>query len=162
MYRSSKMKVARRAGGNLLVVIATLTSGVAITYAMAHGSHAASVAAVGGASPSTTSAPVSGTVQPANAALSAAVTPVSGVVTALSATSLSIRTTSGVPQTYSVSASTVVMQGRAKTTLASVHVGNRVFVVPSSTSPTTAVAIGIVATPLGEGSDGGSEGSDGN
>jgi len=165
MYRNSKMRMVRRVGGNALVALVTLGSGVAIAATMAHQSHttAATAAVATTTVAKTASAPASATLVSSSSAPAVRVTPVSGVVTALSGSSITIQSKTGASLTYSVSSSTIVLQGRVKTTLASVKVGTQVFVVPSATSPSTATAIGIVAVARGgEGSDGGSESSDGN
>ncbi len=167
MYRNSKMRMVRRVGGNALVALVTLGSGVAIATTIAHQSHTtaatAPVATTSVAKTATPTAPASATLVSSSSAPAVRVTPVSGVVTALSGSSITIQSKTGASLTYSISASTIVLQGRVKTTLASVKVGTQVFVVPSATSPSAATAIGIVAASRGgEGSDGGSESSDGN
>ena len=167
MYRNSKMRIVRRVGGNALVALVTLGSGVAIAATIAHQSHtvtaSAPVATTTVANASSSTAPASATLVSSSSAPAVRVTPVSGVVTALSGSSITIHSKTGASLTYTVSSSTIVLQGRVKTTLASVRVGSQVFVVPSATSSSAATAIGIVAaTRGGEGSDGGSERSDGN
>ncbi len=167
MYRNSKMRMVRRVGGNALVALVTLGSGVAIATTIAHQSHtttaAASVATTTVAKTATPTAPASATLVSSSSAPAVRITPVSGVVTAISGSSITIQSKTGASLPYSISSSTIVLQGRVKTTLASVRVGTQVFVVPSATSPSVATAIGIVAASRGgEGSDGGSGSSDGN
>lgn len=167
MYRNSKMRMVRRVGGNTLVALVTLGSGVAIATTIAHQSHTAAATAAAAtttvAKAASSTAPASATLVSSSSAPAVRITPVSGVVTALSGSSITIQSKTGASLTYSVSSSTIVLQGRVKTTLASVKVGSQVFVVPSATSPSTATAVGIVAaTKGGEGSDGRSGSSDGN
>lgn len=164
MYRKSKMRLVRRVGGNALVALITLGGAVAAANAVSHSSHVAPAATASTTVAKTTAA---STVTTLPATLvskaptsSAHVSPESGVVTALSGSAITIRSQTGATLTYTVDRSTVVMMGRVKTTLASVNVGTRVFVMPSATSPTTAAAIGIVPA-TGEPSDGSSSSSDG-
>ena len=169
MYRKSKFRLVKRVGGNSLIALIALGSGVGVANVVSHQSHAPAVATNLRASTITSTA-TSTTAQRASStrvSLVSSTTPhlttESGVVTALSSSSVSIRSRTGSTLTYALNSSTVVMQGRIKTTLASVKVGATVFLVPSASNPTTAAAIGIVpATAGGEPGEGGSSHSDGN
>ncbi len=171
MYRKSKFRLAKRVGGNALIALIALGSGVAVANVVSHQSHTATTALANpvatslraSSASSTTSQPVSSTRVSLVSSTTPHVTAVSGIVTALSNSSVSIRSRTGATLTYALNSSTVVMQGRTKTTLASVRVGTQVFLVPAASSPTTAAAIGIVpVTAGGESSEGGSSQSDGN
>ena len=164
MYRASKMRLVRRIGGNAVVAIVALGGAAVAANAVSHSANVAptaiassTVAAATGAGSSTT---LPATLVSKVPTSTAHVSPESGVVTALTASAISIQSQTGATFRYSVDGSTVVMMGRVKTTLATVHVGTRVFVMPSVVNPTTAAAIGIVPA-TGEPSDGGSGSSDG-
>ncbi|MHB1209104.1 MAG: hypothetical protein ACYC1I_05295 [Acidimicrobiales bacterium] len=173
MYRKSKFRLVPRIGGNALIALIALGSGVAVTNAVSHQSHVTTTSTPGTRAASgsvTTTAGAVTTSQPqssTSATLISAPTPhvsaVAGVVTTLSSSSVSIRSRSGTTLTYGLNSSTIVMRGRTRTTLASVKVATSVYVVPSTSSPTTAAAIGIIPATIGaEPSEGGSNGSDGN
>ena len=164
MYRASKMRLVRRIGGNTVVALVTLGGAAIAANAVSHSSHvvptaiaSSTLAASTGASTATT---LPATLVSKVPTPTAHVSPESGVVTALTASAISIQSQTGATFGYTVDGSTVIMMGRVKTTLANVHVGTRVFVMPSVANPTTAAAIGIVPA-TGEPSDGSSGSSDG-
>ncbi|MBW4076991.1 MAG: hypothetical protein HIU84_00455 [Acidobacteria bacterium] len=171
MYRKSKFRLVPRVGGNALIALIALGSGVAITNAVSHQSHVTTSSTPSAHATSgsvTTTAGAVATSQPSTSAtLISAPTPhvsaVAGTVTSLSGSSVSIRSRSGATLTYGLNSSTIVMRGRTRTTLASVNVATSVYVMPSTSSPTMAAAIGIIPAALGaEPPEGGSNGSDGN
>lgn len=164
MYRKSKLRLIRRVGGNVGVALIALGGAVAAASAMTHSAPVAPTATANTTvAKATVASPV--TTLPATLVSKAPtatvhVSPESGIVTALSGTALTIQSQTGATFTYTIDGSTVVMMGRVKTTLANVHVGTRVFVMPSAASAATAAAIGIVPS-TGEPSDGPSDSSDG-
>ncbi len=172
MYRKSKFRLIRRVGGNTLIALVALGSGVAVANVASHRSQVTTTSTPSAlaSSASTVTAGTVTTSQPQSSASATLVSTsaphvsaVAGTVTTLSGSSLSIRSRSGAALTYGLNSSTIVMKGRTRTTLASVKVGTPVYVVPSTSSPTVAAAIGIIpATVGGEPSEGSSSGSDGN
>jgi hypothetical protein len=172
MYRKSKFRLIRRVGGNTLIALVALGSGVAVANVASHRSQVTTTSTPSAlaSSASTVTAGTVTTSQPQSSASATLVSTsaphvsaVAGTVTTLSGSSLSIRARSGAALTYGLNSSTIVMKGRTRTSLASVKVGTPVYVVPSTSSPTVAAAIGIIpATVGGEPSEGSSSGSDGN
>ena len=173
MYRKSKFRLIRRVGGNTLIALVALGSGVAVANVASHRSQVTTTSTPSALASSSSTTVTAGTVTTSQPQSSASATLVStsaphvsavaGTVTTLSGSSLSIRSRSGAALTYGLNSSTIVMKGRTRTTLASVKVGTPVYVVPSTSSPTVAAAIGIIpATVGGEPSEGSSSGSDGN
>lgn len=67
-----------------------------------------------------------------------------GVITAVSATSITLSSKHGSRSTFSIDASTTVTKAGGVATLADLVVGERVHVVPSATSATSAASIAIV------------------
>ena len=172
MYRKSKFRLIRRVGGNTLIALVALGSGVAVANVASHRSQVTTTSTPSAlaSSASTVTAGTVTTSQPQSSASATLVSTsaphvsaVAGTVTTLSGSSLSIRARSGAALTYGLNSSTIVMKGRTRTSLASVKVGTPVYVVPSTSSPTVAAAIGIIpATVGGEPSEGSSGSSDGN
>ncbi len=172
MYRKSKFRLIRRVGGNTLIALVALGSGVAVANVASHRSQVTTTSTPSAlaSSASTVTAGTVTTSQPQSSASATLVSTsaphvsaVAGTVTTLSGSSLSIRARSGAALTYGLNSSTIVMKGRTRTSLASVKVGTPVYVVPSTSSPAVAAAIGIIpATVGGEPSEGSSSGSDGN
>jgi hypothetical protein len=62
----------------------------------------------------------------------------------VSASSITVRSSSGAIATYKLSASTIYLSGSTHVSVASVHPGGQVIVVPSSTNPTYAAVVGIL------------------
>ncbi len=172
MYRKSKFRLIRRVGGNTLIALVALGSGVAVANVASHRSQVTTTSTPSAlaSSASTVTAGTVTTSQPQSSASATLVSTsaphvsaVAGTVTTLSGSSLSIRARSGAALTYGLNSSTIVMKGRTRTSLASVKVGTPVYVVPSTSSPAVAAAIGIIpATVGGEPSEGSSGSSDGN
>lgn len=94
------------------------------------------------------------------------VVPVAAVVRAISPStvvsltprSLTVRSPSGVTSTYVLTTSTVVLSGRRHVTVAHVHVGDRVFIIPAPSSSSSAGTIGILPSGSGESREFGSDG----
>ena len=156
MYRTTKQR-AQRVGTWVVAAVAAVALGVTASHVTAPGSTSASApsASLTSATPasSATIANSSGTASVQTAASSSTnrigVTP--DTVTALANGLVTVRTSSGSTLSYSVNSSTVVLKGHTKVSVASLGVGARVFVIPSTTSPTTAQTIGILPAASGEG-----------
>ncbi len=118
------------------------------------------------ASPLTGVAATTATLSSSSASTSAVhVVPVAAVVRAISPStvvsltprSLTVRSPSGVPSTYVLTSSTVVLSGRRHVTVGHVHVGDRVFVIPAPSSSSSAGTIGILPSGSGESHEFGSD-----
>ena len=171
MYRSSPLTRLRRTAENLFVGAVAVAASVGITIALMNHSHPTTSAATATTivthpsttttpptSPSTTLAPTPVTTPVTTPVVSpiSNVVPVSGVVTSVTNASVTISSRTGGMLTYSFNPTTVVMSGRLKTTISSVHVGSSVYVVSSPANPHLAVAIGIMPATHREPSDNGS------
>jgi hypothetical protein len=158
MYRSTAKK-AKRASVWALTAALSVGAGLGAANLATLGSHLTAASATSATVPTkstvATTAPV--TTAPAatatvassstapvvrTAALTTAPTP--RTVLAVSASSITVRSSSGAIATYKLSASTVYLSGTTHVSVASVHPGGQVIVVPSSTNPTYAAVVGIL------------------
>ena len=155
MYRSTAKRV-KRASVWAATAALSVGAGVAAANLASIGSHlsAAPTTSAASAAPAPTasaaSAPTTSSAVSAVAsspvqtvALTTSAAPTPRTVLSVTAHSLSVRGASG-PITYSVTGSTVILSGTSHVSLASIHVGSKVIVVPPATSPSVAGTIGIL------------------
>ena len=179
MYRSTA-KRAKRTGIWALTAALSVGAGIGAANLATLGSHlsAASATQVTHTTTASAVAPVTpvtaATSAPAAATLAStsAATPVVARTATLSAptprtvvsvtsTSITVRSSSGAVATYGLNGSTVYLSGTTHVTVASVHPGGQVIVVPSSANPTYAGVVGILPS-RGEHDSESSQGGDGN
>jgi len=156
MYRSTRQR-AQRAGTWALSVVAAVVVGVGAASLVPHTTHATAGAPAASAVPSPASATLNaarGTAQIATIASTGPIAVNADTVAALTGTSITVRTANGATLRYALNATTTVLQGHARVSVASLRVGERVFVVPSATSATLAGTIGILSSGESEGSGG--------
>lgn len=155
MYRTSAQRFKRSATWALSAVTA-VAFGVAAANFVPHTTHLAASAPTGTVAPSNAASAslsnVSGTANVQTAASTGHVTVSADTVLALTNASITVRSATGATLHYGLNSSTVVLQGHAKVTAAALRVGDRVFVVPSSTNAAVAGTIGIL--PAGGESEG--------
>ena len=156
MYRTSRQR-AQRASTWALSVVAAVVVGVGAANLVAHSTHAATSAPATTATPST---PASATLNNTSGAATIQTTATGNVavsadtVVSLTGASITVRAASGATLHYALGASTIVLQGHTRVSPAALRVGERVFVVPSSTNATLAGTIGILPSGESEGSGG--------
>ncbi len=178
MYRSTA-KRAKRTGIWALTAALSVGAGIGAANLATLGSHlsaasatqvthttASAVAPVSGVT-TATSAPAAATLASTSAAtpvvartatLSA---PTPRTVVSVTSTSITVRSSSGAVATFGLNGSTVYLSGTTHVTVASVHPGGQVIVVPSSANPTYAGVVGILPS-RGEHDSESSQGGDGN
>jgi len=162
MYRTSAQRIKRSATWALSAATA-VAFGVAAANFVPHSTHAAASAPTSAVAPSSaTSASlsnVSGTASVQTVASTSHIAVSADTVLAFTGSSITVRSATGATLHYGLNASTIVLQGHAKVTAAALRVGERVFIVPSSTNAAIAGTIGIL--PAGGESEGsGSETAD--
>ena len=158
MYRSTA-KRAKRASVWALTAALSVGAGIGAANLATLGSHVSAAPATQSAptTAATTATSTPATASSANlASTSASSTPVAArtaalttaptprTVVAVTSTSLTVRSSSGAVSTYHLNGSTIYLSGTTHVTLASVHTGGQVIVVPSSANPTYAGVVGIL------------------
>lgn len=130
MYRTTTKKVIQRGSLSAVVALGVLTTGIGVAGASSSHHHSSKSHESG-------------------------FNHLGGVVTAVSATSITVlnkHTTT--PVTYTIDATTVVTIGGTAATAANLAVGERVLIVPSTTTPKLAARIAIAKASTEVGNDG--------
>jgi Domain of unknown function (DUF5666) len=147
MYRNTKRKAVKRIGLSAVLAAGVLGTGIGVASASTH-SHSRHAHESGVNTSTTDHGRKNGRDEGKGHAFA-----LRGFITAVTSTSITISGRNGTSASFALDSSTTIMKGHSAATVADLKVGERVFIVPSSTSSSTAASVFIAGTEDRNGQD---------